>query len=496
MTSPTGSSLRRDSPACLRAASDFISAFFASLRFLRPPALARAPLSGLQALLLTLLLALSARAAEPTVRLITLDPGHFHAGLVQELMYPEVSPVVHVYAPAGPDLDEHLKRIAGFNARSENPTHWQEKVYTGPDFLDQMARERAGNVVVISGNNARKTEYIERSVRAGLNVLADKPMAITPAGFDLLRKAFATAAKKKVLLYDIMTQRYEITTILQRELARRPEVFGALEHGTPEQPAVEMESVHHFFKEVAGNPLTRPAWFFDVRQQGEAIPDVGTHLVDLVQWECFPDQALDWKKDIAVQSANRWPTTLSLEQFKRATGLAGYPGYLNPDVRPDGALDVFQNGEVSYTLRGVHVRVRALWRFEAPVGAKDSHYSLLRGTRAWLRIRQGPEQHYAPTLYVEQKSQAPAADFEHILRATLAALSATWPGVDLKAAGDSWEIIIPEKYAVGHEAHFAQVTERYLGFLRSGQMPAWEVPGMLAKYYTTTQAYALSRAKR
>ena len=52
----------------------------------------------------------------------------------------------------------------------------------------------------------------------GFDVLADKPMAINPAQFKQLRKAFAEAAKKKLILYDIMTERYEITAILQREL--------------------------------------------------------------------------------------------------------------------------------------------------------------------------------------------------------------------------------------------------------------------------------------
>src|SRR4029077_14162827 len=103
-------------------------------------------------------------------------------------------------------------------------------------------------------------------------------------------------------------------------------------------------SVHHFFKEVAGKPLTRPAWFFDARQQGEAVMDVGTHLVDLVQWECFPDQAMDWKKDIKVLKAGRWPTKLTLDQFKRVTGLGGYPDFLKHDVGADGGLNVFQNG--------------------------------------------------------------------------------------------------------------------------------------------------------
>ena len=435
-----------------------------------------------------------ARGAPAQVRLITLDPGHFHAGLVQRLMYPQVSPTVWVYAPEGPELQDHLQRIAGFNGRPDNPTHWEEKAYVGADFLERMVRDQPGNVVVISGNNRRKTEYIARSVEGGFNVLADKPMAITPAGFEALERAFATAARKKVLLYDIMTERSEIATILQRELARSRDVFGTLEKGAPDQPAVEMESVHHFFKEVAGKPVTRPAWFFDTRQQGEAIPDIGTHLVDLAQWECFPEQALNWRKDITVRRARRWPVRLTPEQFSRVTGLEGYPDFLKPDVGPDGLLNVYANGDVAYTVRGVCAKVTTLWRFEAPPGTKDTHYSLLRGTRAWLRIKQGPEQHYIPTLYVENAAGLPAARFERALRDAVKRLEATWPGVGLKPAGANWEIVVPEKYMVGHEAHFTQVTERFLGFLAAGKMPAWEVPNLLAKYYTTTQAYALSHA--
>ncbi|MPN32815.1 hypothetical protein SDC9_180295 [bioreactor metagenome] len=80
---------------------------------------------------------LAVSAADAPVRLITLDPGHFHAGLVQKFMYPEVSPVVNVYSPGGPELEDHLKRIEGFNTRAENPTKWETKVHTGPDFLNR-----------------------------------------------------------------------------------------------------------------------------------------------------------------------------------------------------------------------------------------------------------------------------------------------------------------------------------------------------------------------
>jgi len=437
----------------------------------------------------------SGEAAEQ-VGLITLDPGHFHAALVQKFMYPQVRAVVHVYAPEGADLALHLKRIEDFNSRAENPTHWQEKVYSSADYLERMVSENAGNVVVISGNNTRKTDYILRSVNAGLNVLADKPMAITPANFEVLRKAFAEAEAKKVLLYDIMTERYEITSILQRELASIPEVFGKLQPGSADNPGVVMESVHYFFKEVSGKPLIRPAWFFDVRQEGEAIPDVGTHLIDAVQWICFPDRALDWKQDVKVLSARRWPTRLTLEQFKKATGVAVFPDYLKTEVGPDGLLNEFANGEVNYTLRGIHAKVTARWDFEPPAGGKDTHSCLLRGSRARLEIRQGPEQNYLPTLYVENVSDAAPAAFETTLRSAVAKLAQKYPGVGVKAAGKLWALSVPDKYNVGHEAHFAQVMERFLKYIADGKLPAWEAPSMLAKYYTTTEAYRLSHSPK
>ena len=317
-------------------------------------------------------------------------------------------------------------------------------------------------------------------------------MAINPEEFQLLRKSFATAEKKKLLLFDIMTERFEIATILQRELVREPAVFGTLESGTAESPAVVMESVHHFYKEVAGKPLIRSAWFFDVRQEGEAIPDVGSHLIDLVQWECFPGQSLDWQKDIKLLNARRWPTVLSQEQFKRATGLDTYPGFLQKDSNPDGSLNVFGNGEVSYTLRGVHAKVIARWNFEAPPGVKDTHYSLLRGTGASLVIRQGAPENFVPVLAIEPNASVPNEAFQRNLKSAVAKLAGKWPGLEVEASGKLWKLVIPEKYHVGHEEHFKQVTELFLRYWKDRKLPAEEVPNMLCKYYTTTETFRLS----
>ncbi len=430
-------------------------------------------------------------SAPARFRLMTVDPGHFHAALVQKFMYADVSPIVHVYASAGDDLAEHLKRIERFNSRTNNPTHWDEKVYTGPDFFAKMLAGKPGNVVVLAGNNAKKTDYILQSVKAGLNVLADKPMAITPADFAKLKQAFEVAAANQVLLYDIMTERFEITTMLQRELSRQQELFGELVPGSPTEPAITKESVHHFSKLVAGVPLKRPPWFFDPRQEGEGIVDVTTHLVDLVQWEAFPEQTLS-PADAKVLAARRWTTALTPAQFKQVTGADSFPDYLQGDVR-DGALQVYCNGEFTYQLRGVHAKISVIWNFEAPPGTGDTHYSIMRGTQANLVIRQGAEQKFKPVLYIESAKGADDKALAAHARQAVETVARKFPGIGLEPDGRGWRVTIPEKYHNGHEAHFAQVTENYLRYLRAGRLPDWEVPNMITKYATIMQAYELSR---
>ncbi len=293
------------------------------------------------------------------VQLVTLDPGHFHAALVQKTGYADVDSTVYVYAPEGTDLKLHLDRVKGFNTRPESPTNWNEQVYTGADFFEKMIAEKKGNVVVLSGNNNKKTEYILTSLKNQFNVLADKPMVIDSKGFQLLKEAFEVAAVNKLLLYDIMTERFEITTMLQRELSMLPEVFGTLEKGTPQNPAITKESIHHFYKYVSGNVLTRPAWFLDASQQGEGIVDVMTHLVDLVQWECFPEQVID-TTEIKVNKAKRWATDMTLSQFKAITKLEAFPDYLKNNVTADTLLKIYSNGEINYQVKGVHAKTSVI----------------------------------------------------------------------------------------------------------------------------------------
>src|SRR5262245_59025986 len=187
----------------------------------------------------------SAQAPVSDVRLMTLDPGHFHAGLIQKEMYPGVASRVDVYAPLGFDLYEHLKRIDSFNTRAEKPTSWQTEVHSSPDYFERMLKERPGNVVMLSGRNRGKIDRILTSVRGGLNVLADKPWILKSDDLPKMEAALAEADTKGLVAYDIMTERSEITTILQHALVNDPATFGEIQKGNESEPGVYMESVHY-----------------------------------------------------------------------------------------------------------------------------------------------------------------------------------------------------------------------------------------------------------
>jgi len=267
-----------------------------------------------------------------------------------------------------------------------------------------------------------------------------------------------------------------------------PEVFGEPVAGTRSDPGVAAASVHHIMKQVAGVPNLRPPWFFDITQQGESLADVGTHLVDRVHSTLFPEQAIDYPTDIRLYAASRWPTMVSSAQFRQVTGEAEWPTYLEPWVR-GYALDYFCNTRVQYEIRGVHVSLETRWNWEAEAG-DDTHTACYRGSRAQLQLRQGAAEEYRSELYV-----VPVADVAAALERCIAALQTAYPGVGLAKLGREWRVTVSDQLRIGHEAHFAQLTRRFLDHVEHQRpLPAWEKPSTLAKYYVCTEGVAMSQA--
>jgi len=136
-----------------------------------------------------------------------------------------------------------------------------------------------------------------------------------------------------------------------------------------------------------------------------------------------------------------------------------------------------------------------IWNFEAPEGGGDTHYSVMRGTKCNLIIRQGAEQQFKPTLFIEPAAGQDIKTLESQLSLVVPnVLAAKYPGLKLvKLSENQWTLDIPAAFKVGHEAHFSQVAEKYLKYLTDGKLPEWEVPNMIVKYYTTTEGLKLAK---
>ena len=428
-------------------------------------------------------------------RLVIVDPAHFHASLLQKRMYSWLDRRVAVYAPFGPEIVDYLNRVSLFNSRKDNPTGWELDIHLSDEPMAAMLRDRRGDFVVFTGRNRGKIDRILASLAAGLNVLADKPWIISPEELPKLEEALALADRKRLAAYDIMTERYEITSELQRVLVNDSEIFGTLERGTPDNPGIRARSVHRLMKVVAGVPLRRPAWFFDVAEYGEALADVGTHIVDLVQWSAFPDQPIDYRQDIQVVEGYRWPLQLSKEQFKQVTGESDFTPNLAGYVRA-GTLDYYCNNSVYYTIRGVHVKLEILWDWEAPENSGDVYEAVFRGTKSRSEIRQTSKERYVPELYIVPADASQREPVFAAARRKIAALQSKWPGLGVSDSGGELRLTIPEKLRVGHEEHFGQVVNRFSDYLKSPtSLPAWERPNMLAKYYVSTKGVEMARSQ-
>jgi predicted dehydrogenase len=420
------------------------------------------------------------------VKIIQINPTHSHAAAAQNERISQIDSNVYVYSPERSELVEYFQLINSFNARKDNPTRWNEVVYIGKDYLKKMVQEKKGNVVVLAGNNKIKINYIEQSINAGMNVFSDKPMVIDKAGFERLKNAYAMAEQKGVLMFDMMTERYHLINKIQKSLMKDTLLFGKLQQGTPDHPAIMESSIHHFYSGGKGN---RPYWFFDVLQEGEGIVDVATHLIDLTFWKSFPDEIIDYYNDVKVLSAKHWPVNITKTEFSTATSLPEIPESLKQYMK-DTILEVFANGSISYQVKGIYAEVRVDWRSATPKDGNDLRNAYAKGTKATLFIKQEYGQKY-PKLYAQKGEKGSEKDFQNNLVQAIDRIQANYPGISLSQEAKNTEIVMPSDLEISHDPTF----KVFIGYLINRDMPKWEVPNTIAKYYITTTALEMAKKK-
>jgi predicted dehydrogenase len=418
--------------------------------------------------------------------ILILNPGHFHAALVLRESHPALSRDIYVYSEQGPDLDRFLEMVDAFINRKNNPIEWRIHVYTGPDHLEKLIEAKKGDIVVMAGKNHTKMEQIERLNRAGFSVLADKPWVVSAETLPLLQAALEA---QRPLSIDIMTERFEITTLLQKDFLAEEEVFGTARVDQDGSPTVFKESIHHLYKIVNDQPLVRPPWHFDINVQGEGIVDVTAHLVDMTHWMLFPGAAIDFQQDVELLEARRWSTLIPLDKFSKITQLDHFPNSIQNDVKADG-LHYFCNGELIYRVKEIPVHMRVIWNLEISEGGGDMHASIIKGTRSDLMIRQLPESGFKVELLIIPRKDP--ARVQAAAQRCLQRWSQKYPGLSLSREEEKILIDIPDALRTTHEEHFCQVRDMYLEYLAQGACPPETRAGLASKYTLLAEARKLA----
>jgi predicted dehydrogenase len=417
-------------------------------------------------------------------RAVFYEPGHFHAALTLRVANSRLAPDIHVYATPGPECAAFVALIESFNRREDNPTHWQLHLHHGERLLQRLVADGHGDFVVLAGRNHTKLETIAYLTRAGLPVLADKPWLTDIGQLPYLEQV--TMGSR--LAMDIMTVRHSILARLIAQVVHTPELFGTFVTPHDTEPAIDIASVHHLYKRVNGRPLQRPAWYYDIRVQGDGLVDVQSHMVEQAQWWVLGDEVSAFEHDVILDSARRWTTPVPSALFHDSTGLAAYPEVLQSSVQ-DGVLQYACNGEIRYRLRGVRVRQTAEWRQREPEGTGDLHRLTLRGSRCHVLIRQGEETGYSAILHLEPVA---GVALEPTLRTVVARWQQEFPGLAYEPLPFGWRLQPPPALDQGHESHFARVLHTFLEHLDRGFWPPALQARLRQRYTLLARAQALA----
>jgi predicted dehydrogenase len=160
------------------------------------------------------------------------------------------SPELEVVAVADPSSDVAEKWAAPFGART---------------FTDhrRMLAEIAPDIVVVAGIYGDRAAVVIDALRAGCDVVADKPLCTTLDELDAIEDAAAETGRSVTLLLE---KRSYPETIAALRIVRSGELGTIV--------GIASMGPHKL------NRPTRPAWFFDAARYGGILTDLAVHDID------------------------------------------------------------------------------------------------------------------------------------------------------------------------------------------------------------------------
>ena len=130
--------------------------------------------------------------------------------------------------------------------------------------------------------------------------------------------------------------------------------------------------------------------------------------------------------------------------------------------------------------------MREIWYLDEPPGGRDTHRSLIKGTRSDLMIRQLPQAGFKTELLIvphDHKEQV-----EKAVQESLENWSDRYPGLSAVPEKNALRIDIPDSLRTTHEQHFYRVRDAFIESLDHGTEPPEHRPCTLAKYTLLAEA--------
>ena len=143
-----------------------------------------------------------------------------------------------------------------------NPRLAKAKAY--PDYRALLAREKL-DLVAINNSNGARAAAILASVDRGLDVLAERPLALTRPDLEKVKRAVAAS---KVALGALFPMRFGAPYQAIKRVVAAGDIGQVLQMSAQKSYQIK----------------TRASWFLKRESYGSSISWIGIHLIDLMRW--------------------------------------------------------------------------------------------------------------------------------------------------------------------------------------------------------------------
>jgi predicted dehydrogenase len=131
--------------------------------------------------------------------------------------------------------------------------------------VEQMLAGEKLDMVAVCGRNDERAAAIVASARAGVHIVAEKPLAVT---WDELRSVKQAVHAAGVRLSMLLPMRYAPPYLALKEIVSSGRIG--------EVAQIDSQKSYQL------GP--RPEWMLEARSYGGTIPYIGVHMVDLMRW--------------------------------------------------------------------------------------------------------------------------------------------------------------------------------------------------------------------